>query len=233
MSSYGRVSEARHIRRDNRFIATVMTESGEQTVHVKNTGRCRELLVEGARVYLAHSDAPGRRTSADLVAVEKICEDGRVLLINIDSQLPNAMAQQWLPLSGLFSNDATIRREVTHGDSRFDIYVEDGERRAFVEVKGVTLEHGGVAMFPDAPTTRGAKHLRGLASAVSEGFEAYLLLVIQMSGVREFRPNRATDPAFADELLRARASGVRIVAVDSDVTPSGASIRGYIPVFLD
>lgn len=233
MSSYGRVSEGRHIRRDNRFIATVMTDSGEQTVHVKNTGRCSELLVEGARVYLAHSDAMGRRTSADFVAVEKVCDDGRVLLINIDSQLPNAMAQQWLPNSRLFSDDAIIRREVTHGDSRFDIYVEDGERRAFVEVKGVTLEQDGIAMFPDAPTARGVKHLRGLARAVSEGFEAYLLLVIQMRGVREFRPNRVTDPAFADELVRARASGVKIIAVDSDVTPDGATVHGYITVSLD
>ncbi len=229
---YGHVIEAEHIRRDNRFIATVKTASGPMRVHVKNTGRCRELLVEGARVYLSLSDKEGRSTPADLVAVEKICDDGRRILINMDSQLPNSMVCEWLGGSGLFSPAATVRREVTHGDSRFDLYVEDGERRAFIEVKGVTLERDGIAMFPDAPTARGVKHLEGLIRAVEEGFESYVVFVIQMKGVKVFKPNRETDRRFADALLRASEAGVRIIATDSVVSADSAEIDGYIRVEL-
>ncbi|MBQ8371320.1 MAG: DNA/RNA nuclease SfsA [Clostridia bacterium] len=229
---YERIIEAEHIKRDNRFIATVMTADGPMRVHVKNTGRCRELLVEGARVYLSLSDKEGRRTSADLVAVEKVCEDGRRLLINMDSQLPNGMVYEWIGNSGLFSPSATVRREVTHGDSRFDLYVEDGERRAFIEVKGVTLERDGVAMFPDAPTERGVKHLEGLIRAVGEGYEAYAVFVIQMKGVNKFTPNRMTDPRFADALARAREAGVGIIALDSRVSIYGAEIDAPVRVEL-
>ena len=216
---YKNITQARFISRPNRFIAKVDIDGEEQTVHVKNTGRCKELLVEGATVYLCAGDDPKRKTKYDLVSVIKRCDDGKELLINMDSQAPNAIAAEWLPLSGLFSESAVIRREVFYKSSRFDIYVEDGERRAFIEVKGVTLEADGIAMFPDAPTERGIKHLRELADARSAGYEAYVLFVIQMKHITLFRPNEKTHKAFADELRAAREAGVRILAVDCIVTP--------------
>ena len=218
--------------RPNRFIAYVEVDGEPAVAHVKNTGRCRELLVPGCTVYLAESDNPARKTKYDLVATEKPCADGTTRLIHMDSQAPNEMASEWIPISGLFSPDAAVRREVKHGNSRFDLYIEDGCRKCFVEVKGVTLEKNGVAMFPDAPTERGIKHLRELADAVAEGYEAYVLFVIQMKGVHLFRPNQATHPAFGEALRSARAAGVTVLAYDSAVTPSTARIDSPIPVEL-
>ncbi len=226
---YTQVIEGRFCRRPNRFIAVVEIEGQEETVHVKNTGRCRELLVPGVRVFLAVSDNPARKTRYDLVGVEKQRESGP-LTINMDSQAPNAAVEEWLQGGGLFPDGAVIRREVTHGGSRFDFYVEHGEKRAFLEVKGVTLEQDGVALFPDAPTERGVKHLRELAACVAEGFDAYVLFVIQMKEMRVLRPNDSTHPAFGEALRQAAKAGVTVLAMDCRVTPNGMTIDAPVPV---
>ena len=224
---YKNVERARFLSRPNRFIARVELSGGEETVHVKNTGRCRELLVPGATVYLEGSDNPARKTRYDLIAVEK-----GELLINMDSQVVNDAAGEWLPSSGLFSEGAAFFREYTHGDSRFDFFVEDAEKKAFIEVKGVTLEKEGKALFPDAPTERGVKHLRGLANAAIEGYSCYVLFVIQMKGVESFSPNREMHPAFADALREAAAAGVRIIAMDCRVTADSIEIDSPVKVVL-
>ena len=215
---YKRVIKGRFIARPNRFIARVEIEGAVETVHVKNTGRCRELLIPGCNVYLSVADNPERKTKFDLIAVEKVTDSG-VLLINMDSQIPNDVAGEWLRGGELFSVGANVRREVKYGSSRFDFYIEDGDRRAFLEVKGVTLEEDGVAMFPDAPTERGVKHIGELVSAVREGYEAYVLFVIQMKGVSKFRPNDATHPEFGEALRMAKEAGVHILAVDCKIEP--------------
>jgi sugar fermentation stimulation protein A len=214
---YKKIVAGRFTNRPNRFIARVEVDGAIETVHVKNTGRCRELLIPGCTVYLAESDNPARKTRYDLIAVEKVTERGG-LMINMDSQVPNDVAGEWLRSSGLFSDEAVIRREVKWGDSRFDFYIEDGDRRAFLEVKGVTLESDGIASFPDAPTERGIKHIRELISAVGEGYEAYVLFVVQMKGVSCVRPNDVTHPEFGEALRAAALAGVRVLAVDCAVT---------------
>ena len=168
----------------------------------------------GCKVYLSVSDNPARKTKFDLIAVEKHRPDGTVWHINMDSQAPNDAVAEWLPRSGLFSESAVIRREVTHKGSRFDFYIEDGDKKSFLEVKGCTLEKEGKAMFPDAPTERGVKHLRELIACVGEGYDAYALIVIQMKGVTVFSPNDATDPAFGEVMRQAASCGVQILAVD-------------------
>ena len=225
---YKTILKAVFLSRPNRFIAHVKLNGETVIAHVKNTGRCKELLVPGCTVYLAVSNNPARKTLYDLIAVEKAREGGEPLLINMDSQIPNDAAAEWLPVSGLFSEIAVIRREFTHGDSRVDFYVEDGARKAFIEVKGCTLEAGGVALFPDAPTERGVKHLRHLIRAASGGYEAYVLIVIQMKDVSVFRPNEATDPAFAQALREAKEAGVKIIAMDCLVRPDEMRIDSPI-----
>lgn len=214
---YKNIVEGVFVSRPNRFIANVVVDGVEQIVHVKNTGRCRELLVEGAKVYLSVSDNLARKTKYDLVAVEKVTSRG-VLLINMDSQIPNDVVSEWLPKSGMFSDNAVYRREYTYGKSRFDIYVEDGSRKVFVEVKGVTLENDGIVSFPDAPTERGVKHLNELITALDYGFECYVIFVVQMKGVTEFKANRERHSEFADALKKAFESGVKIKALDCIVT---------------
>ena len=181
---YNKIVRGKFISRPNRFIAKVEIDGSTETVHVKNTGRCRELLVPGCTVYLSESDNPERKTKYDLVTVIKDRDDLPSLMINMDSQVANDAAGEWLCRGELFSKDAVVRREVKYGNSRFDFYIEDGERKAFLEVKGVTLEFDGTAMFPDAPTERGVKHLGELASCMEDGYEAYVLFVIQMKGVQ-------------------------------------------------
>lgn len=217
--------------RPNRFIAKVEIEGVLETVHVKNTGRCRELLIDGATVYLSVADNPDRKTKYDLICVEKKTENG-TLLINMDSQIPNDVAGEWLKSCGMFSQNAVIRREVKYGKSRFDFYIEDGNRKAFIEVKGVTLENNGLAMFPDAPTERGVKHINELAKCLSEGYEAYILFVIQMKGVYLFSPNNKTDPDFSKALRVAHNSGVKIIAVDCVVTPDSIIADDFIDIKL-
>lgn len=224
---YSKITAGRFINRANRFIATVEIDGIPTTVHVKNTGRCRELLVPGATVYLAVSDNPSRKTKYDLIAVDK-----NGLLINMDSQIPNDVAAEWLPGSGLFPPTAIIRREVTCGKSRFDFMIRDGEKTCYLEVKGVTLEDNGIARFPDAPTERGTKHLRELTSLVEQGFSACVLFVIQMKTIRELRPNDAMDPAFGAALREAAAAGVMIRAVDCLVTPGSLVADCEVKVVL-
>lgn len=224
---YSKITEGRFISRANRFVATVEINGVPTTVHVKNTGRCRELLVPGTTVYLAVSDNPARKTKYDLIAVNK-----NGLLINMDSQIPNDIAAEWLPGSGLFSPDAIIRREVTCGKSRFDFMICEGEKTSYLEVKGVTLETDGVARFPDAPTERGAKHLRELTALAQQGIGAYVLFVIQMKQIRELRPNDAMDPAFGTALREAAQAGVVIRAVDCVVTPENITADREVQIVL-
>lgn len=211
---YGNIVKGEFLSRPNRFIANVNIEGAPHTVHVKNTGRCKELLVTGATVYLEQSQNPLRKTKFDLVGVEKAVAGKAPIMINMDSQAPNLIAGEWLPKSRLFSDGAIYRREYTYCKSRFDFYITDGDRKAFLEVKGVTLEKDGVAYFPDAPTERGVKHLNELVKAVEEGYEAYVLFVIQMKGISAFKPNDDTHKAFGDALRHAASKGVRIFAVD-------------------
>lgn len=212
------VVKAKFLSRPNRFIALVELNGETVTVHVKNTGRCRELLPAGATVYLAASDNRAkaqRKTPYDLVAVEKVKPDGSVLFINMDSQAPNAIAAEYLPHSGLFSPNATFRREVTHGVSRFDFAIDVPDTPvAYLEVKGCTLERDGIAYFPDAPTERGVKHIRELTELARKGHPASVLFVVQMKGITALRPNDETHKAFGDALREANAAGVRILAVD-------------------
>jgi len=218
--------------RPNRFIAQVEVGGIPEVVHVKNTGRCKELLLPGVTVYLERSANPLRRTRYDLIAVEKLREGKSPLLINMDSQVPNAAAAEWLPHSGLFSPNAVIRREVRFGSSRFDLHVEDGTRKAFIEIKGVTLEKDGIALFPDAPTERGVKHLKELILCRNAGCEAYLLFVIQMKEIRTFAPNDAMHFVFGEALREAAASGVQILAMDCRITPDSITVADPVPVRL-
>ncbi len=225
------IVQGEFLARPNRFIAHVRVNGEALTVHVKNTGRCRELLVPGATVYLAKAENPARKTPYDLIAVEKKCSNGQTLLINMDSQIPNAAAEEWLKTLPEFSPQCIIRREVTHRNSRFDFMIRDGKRTIYVEVKGVTLERNGLALFPDAPTERGARHLKELALCVTEDHcEAWVLFVIQMKGIAEFLPNEAMDPAFAEALRHAAANGVKIMAVDCIVTPDSITLDTAIPI---
>ena len=212
--------------RPNRFIAHVEMDGKPETVHVKNTGRCRELLVGGAEIWCQESQNPARKTKWDLICVRK-----GPYLINMDSQAPNAAAKEWLQGGGLGEIE-NLRPETVHGDSRFDFsFTKDG-KQCFLEVKGVTLENEGVCAFPDAPTERGAKHLRGLLEAVKEGYRAYVLFVIQMRPVKYLRPHEEQDPAFAKALREAAAGGVEVLAVDCDITPERMTIRDFVPVRL-
>ena len=229
--NYRNIKPGIFLSRPNRFIARVLIDGKEETVHVKNTGRCRELLVPGCTVYLEKSDNPSRKTPFDLIAVEKNTEKGTIL-INMDSQIPNACCAELLPRSGLFSPDAEIKREVKFGSSRFDICVTDGDRKSFVEVKGVTLERDGLALFPDAPTERGVKHVRELIEAKKQGFGAYIIFIIQMSEVHTFSPNREMQPEFAEALLEAEKEGVKILAFDCIVTPDRITARKPVKVIL-
>ena len=229
---YKNVVKAEFISRPNRFIANVNLNGDIKTVHVKNTGRCRELLLPGSVVYLAKGENPARKTEYDLIAVEKAKKNG-VLLINMDSQIPNCVCEELLRSGVIFSSDAIIKREYTHKSSRFDFYIEEGERRILLEVKGCTLENNGIASFPDAPTERGVKHVRELISSISEGYEAYIVFIIQMNGVYEFRPNDITHVGFGDALRDAERHGVKILAYDCRVTPDTIIFDKEIPINLD
>lgn len=223
---YGYVADAVFLQRPNRFIAQVLLHGQEETVHVKNTGRCKELLVPGAKVYLEKGKNPARKTAWDLIAVEKGDR-----LINMDSQLPNKVAEEWLAQGG-FGHFSQLFREQTWGASRLDFCLKDSHRIKYVEVKGVTLEEGGKVYFPDAPTARGTKHLEELTRIRQEGMEAAVLFVVQMNGVSSFSPNGATDPAFSDALRRAADAGVEIAAIDCLVRPDEVTPGQRVPVVL-
>ena len=224
---YEHIVTGTFISRPNRFIAMVDISGTIERCHVKNTGRCRELLVPGAKVFLSVPDNQGRSTKYDLIAVMKGDR-----LINMDSQIPNAAAEEGLRRIPMFSGVSRIRREYTYGDSRIDIYAEDGENRYLVEVKGVTLEDDGVVRFPDAPTERGVKHVRELIGSLRDGYVPCLLFVIQMDDVRYFEPNRATDPEFADALKEASDAGVKILAYTCTVTPDSMVLKDPVEVRL-
>lgn len=211
--------------RPNRFIARVQIAGCEEICHVKNTGRCKELLVPGARVYCQHHADPGRKTNWSLIAVEK----GK-RLINMDSQIPNKAAYDYVNQGGLGFIPDFLRGEKIYGDSRFDLYYEANGRKGFVEVKGVTLEQDGIARFPDAPTQRGRKHLLELQAAAADGYDAWVLFVIQMSDIDHFEPNSATDPAFAEALRTVSQNGVRVKAVECAVTPDSLTLTKEVPV---
>lgn len=223
---YKTVLSGTFLSRPNRFIAHVKIGGETHVCHVKNTGRCRELLVPGAEVYLEKSENPARKTLYDLIAVKK----GK-LLINMDSQAPNKAAAEALPhiLPGL----TLLRPEQTFGNSRFDFYGETGQNEKwFLEVKGVTLEENGVVRFPDAPTQRGAKHLRELCRCAELGYHACVLFVIQMKGVKYFEPNTATDPDFSEALRFAASHGVRLLAYDCLVTPNSMVLDKPVEIRL-
>ena len=227
---YHHIKKAEFVDRPNRFIANVLIDGRRETVHVKNTGRCKELLIKGCTVYLEESDKPERRTRYDLVAVEKQREGKQPILVNMDSQIPNAAAEEWLKKGELFSESAEIRREFTYGDSRFDFMIDDNGKRSFLEVKGVTLEQDGTALFPDAPTERGLKHVNELIKARKAGYGAYILFVIQMKGINVFRPNDATHRAFGEALRKAEAEGVELLAYDCTVLPDSITIDKPIKI---
>ena len=224
---YKETEKAVFLKRPNRFIAEVEIQGKRETVHVKNTGRCKELLIPGTEVILEKSGNPNRKTKYDLICVNK---QGR--LINMDSQIPNKAAEEWIRKGGLFPEEVSIRPEKKYGNSRFDLYVESPVRRAFVEVKGVTLEEDNVVRFPDAPTVRGIKHVEELIHCMEEGYEAYLLLVIQMKGVKKFMPNWDTQPECGQALIKAEKAGVKIIARDCLVTEDTIEIQEEVPVDL-
>ena len=221
---YGKMAAGRFLARPNRFIAHVEIAGKTEVCHVKNTGRCRELLPPGAQVWCQIADDPKRKTKFDLITVRKGDR-----LINMDSQAPNAAAKEWLLRGGLGEIE-NLKAETVHGDSRFDFsFVKDG-RLCFLEVKGVTLENDGVCAFPDAPTQRGVKHLKGLTKAAQEGYGAYVLFVVQMADVKYLRPNDETDPLFGAALREAAENGVCVLAMDCAVTEDEMFIR--LPILV-
>jgi sugar fermentation stimulation protein A len=225
--TYNDICAGTFISRTNRFIADVKINGQTEICHVKNTGRCKELLVPGAVVYLQKSGNPNRSTKYDLVAVEKGAR-----LINMDSQAPNKVFLEYLQ-SGDYIKDITlIKPETKYGCSRFDFYVESARQKIFIEVKGVTLEENGVVLFPDAPTLRGVKHLNELAMCIRDGYEAHAVFVIQMKGVEYFTTNDRTHREFGEALVSAREGGVRIAALDCDVTTNSLVISKSVPVKL-
>ena len=220
---YNNIVKGIFIERPNRFIAICEIDGKKETCHVKNTGRCRELLLKGSTVYLEKSSNPNRKTQYDLISVEK-----NDRLINMDSQIPNFVVAE--SLNKVFDNIKFVKKEYKYGNSRFDIYLETETEKIFVEVKGVTLENYGVVRFPDAPTERGIKHLKELQKAVSKGYRACVVFLIQMDNVKYFEPNYETHPEFAEELKKAQNNGVEIFAFDSIVTPYEIKMNNKVKV---
>lgn len=225
---YSNIVKGSFVTRPNRFIAQVNINGQEETVHVKNTGRCKELLVPGATVYLQYFPNSIRKTAYDLIAVEK-----GSLLINMDSQAPNKVVSEWLKTNEPFGPITYMKAEYTHGDSRFDFYLEMHNRKLFLEVKGVTLENEGIVRFPDAPTERGVKHLKGLIQALQEGYEAAVIFVIQFTGGKYFEPNWDTHPEFGKTLKEAQAAGVKVIAHECLVEPNKLILTKEIPIHLE
>lgn len=224
---YRNIVTGRFIARPNRFIAHVEIDGRKQIVHVKNTGRCKELLIPGVTVYLEAGENPKRKTAWDLIAVEKGDR-----LINMDSQAPNRVFGEWVKAGKFLPNVTLVRPETKYGDSRFDFYIEADGKRHFVEVKGVTLEEDGVVRFPDAPTLRGVKHVEELLCAREQGYECWVCFVVQMEHVKRFEPNDRTHPEFGEALRKAAKAGVHILALECRVTPDSLDICAEIPVSL-
>lgn len=225
---YNNILKANFIDRPNRFIANIRV-NGENTIaHVKNTGRCKELLLPQATIYVQHNDNSKRKTKYSLIAVEK----GN-LLINMDSQAPNKVVHEWLEKEQPFGTLKFLKPETVYGNSRFDFYLETNTRKMFLEVKGVTLENNGIVKFPDAPTQRGVKHIEELCHCLQDGYEAAIIFVVQMQGMKYFTPNRKTHSEFAEALIKAQGLGVKILAVECSVTPNSLEIVGKIPIHLN
>lgn len=224
---YPDVVQGTFLCRPNRFIAHVQIDNATEICHVKNTGRCRELLLPGATVYLQKAANPNRKTKYDLIAVNK-----GTTLINMDSSAPNKVFAEWARNGQWFGKPTLLKPEVTYGQSRLDFYLEANGKTIYIEVKGVTLEENGVAMFPDAPTPRGIKHLRELEQCVLQGNEAAIFFIVQMDNVHLFTPNYATHPEFGAALKEASAHGVGVYALDCCVTPGSITARQFVPVRL-
>ena len=224
---YNNVEKARFVKRLNRFVAHINVDGNIHVCHVKNTGRLKELLTEGAEVFVQHHHDEKRKTNYSLIAVKKDSE-----VVNIDSQAPNKVFYEWVKDGSLLGKPDLVKPETVFGNSRFDCYIEKDLRKIFVEVKGVTLEREGVALFPDAPTERGVKHLHELCECVKNGYEAYIVFVIQMKGVHTFSPNKQMHKEFADALAECERNGVKIVAVDCIVTPDSLEIDRQIEIKL-
>ena len=224
---YNNMLEARFLARPNRFIAYIEVDGKEEVCHVKNTGRCKELLISGCTIYVQHHDNEKRKTKYSLIAVKK-----GELLINMDSQAPNKVVQEWLKEKQPFGHMTLLKPEYTHGDSCFDFYLETEAKKMFVEIKGVTLEEDGVVKFPDAPTERGVKHVRELAELAQEGYECAIIFVVQMSGMKYFTPNWQTHAEFGEALGNAKNAGVQIYAYECDVEVDSLNITKEIPVKL-
>lgn len=224
---YKNITRGIFISRPNRFIANVEIDGGIKVCHVKNTGRCRELLIPGVEVFLEHFPGTSRRTEYDLIAVKK-----GEMLINIDSQAPNKVFGEWVKSSNFFNNLSKIKPEYTYGKSRFDFYIEADGKRILAEIKGVTLERDGIVLFPDAPTERGVKHLKELVEARKQGFEGFIFFIVQMNNCKYFTPNRETHPEFADALSEAKRMGIGVYALSCDVTENSLTIRDFVTVNL-
>lgn len=226
---YINIVEAIFLNRPNRFIANVLLNGELEKVHVKNTGRCKEILKEGTKVYLEKSNNPNRKTRYSLISAYK--DD---LLINIDSQVPNEVVYSSILSNKVqeLMNVSLLKREVTYGDSRFDLYYEKGEEKGFVEVKGVTLEIDGLSLFPDAPTERGTKHINGIINSIKEGYKSYIFFLVQMPGIKYFKPNDVMDSKFAHALLHAKKEGVHILAYNSLVTKDTIQLNEKIEVLI-
>lgn len=222
---YNKTVKAEFIERPNRFVAKVRLNGEEIYCHVKNTGRCRELLVPGATVWLEDSENPERKYRYSLVTVQK-----GERLVNMDSQSPNKAVGEWLLGGGFFKNIRFLKPESKYGSSRFDFYCEYEDKKAYIEVKGVTLENDNIVSFPDAPTERGARHVKELAECIKDGFEAYIIFVIQMKNVCHFEPNAVNDPVFAEALKKAEKQGVKIIAVDCSVDENSMKIEDFVRV---
>lgn len=222
---YNNIKQGLFISRPNRFIAEVEIDGEVKICHVKNTGRCRELLIPGVKVILEYSDNPLRRTSYDLIAVYK-----GDMLINIDSQAPNKVFGEWIRQGNFFKNVTLVRPEYKYGNSRFDFYIEADGKKILAEIKGVTLEKNGILLFPDAPTDRGVKHVTELIEAKKNGYDTYIFFIIQMKECKYFTPNRETHPEFADALLRAEKSGVGIYAFTCDVQENSLNAMDFAPL---
>lgn len=224
---YDNIHKGTFLSRPNRFIANVEIDGKAEVCHVKNTGRCKELLVEGCTVWLEHSDSESRKTAFDLVAVEKGDR-----LINMDSQAPNKAVGEWLREKMPFGEGFSVYPEKKYGNSRFDFYLESQDRKIFMEVKGCTLEKDGVVLFPDAPTLRGVKHIEELSHCLDEGYEAYIMILVQMSYVKYFTPNYDTHPEFGEALEKASRKGVKILCYDCNVTPDSMTVGKPVKVKL-
>ena len=224
---YDNIHKGKFLSRPNRFIANVEIDGKAEVCHVKNTGRCKELLIKGCTVWLEHSDSESRKTAFDLVAVEKGDR-----LINMDSQAPNKAIGEWLREKMPFGEGFSVYPEKKYGNSRFDFYLESQDRKIFMEVKGCTLEKDGVVLFPDAPTLRGVKHIEELSHCLDEGDESYIMILVQMSDVKYFTPNYDTHPEFGEALEKASRKGVKILCYDCNVTHDSMTVGKPVKVKL-